>query len=82
MRPAYPAAAISPKTGIFRGSSALISLAKPSDEPSLPKPPTYKNHLYHTNAMDTTGGAYPDSQMGAIAQIRQTARELRRKYFS
>jgi imidazolonepropionase-like amidohydrolase len=68
----FTAAAISPKSGIFRGSSALISLAKPSDEPSLPKPPTYKNHLYHSIAMDTSGGGYPDSQMGAIAQIRQT----------
>ncbi len=68
----FTAAAISPKGGIFRGQSALISLAKPTDEPSASKPAAYRDPIYQSVAMDFSGGGYPDSQMGAIAVIRQT----------
>jgi len=67
----FAAAAISPKGGVFRGSSALISLAKPSEDPSAPKPPVYLRTLYQSVAFEL-GGGYPGSEMGAIALIRQT----------
>ena len=68
----FTAVAISPKGGIFRGQSALTSLAKPADEPSAAKPAAYRSPIYQSIAMDSSGGGYPDSQMGAIAVIRQT----------
>jgi len=77
----FAAAAIAPKGGVFRGRAALVSLAKPSDDPSVAKPEVYRDNVYQFIAMETsTGGrgnaamwgSYPDSQMGAIALIRQT----------
>ena len=68
----FTAVAISPKGGIFRGQSALTSLAKPADEVSSAKPAAYRDAMYQSVAMDSSGGGYPDSQMGAIAVIRQT----------
>lgn len=68
----FAAACITPKGGIFRGSSSLVSLAKPADDASAQKPPVYRENIYQFIAMDPSGGGYPDSQMGAIALIRQT----------
>jgi imidazolonepropionase-like amidohydrolase len=84
----FAAAAIAPKgPGIFRGTSAVVSLAKPDDNLSAARPPVYLDAPYHTLAFDTTAidapprGApadstrwtgYPNSEMGAIALIRQT----------
>ena len=67
----FAAAVISPRDGVFRGQGALISLAKPSDEPSADKPPVYLQHTHQAIGFDT-GGGYPSSLMGAIALIRQT----------
>lgn len=67
----FATAAIAPKGGIFRGSSALVSLAKAPDDPSAPKPPVYTRDLYQSVAFEL-GGGYPGSEMGAIALIRQT----------
>ncbi len=69
----FGAACISPRGGIFRGRSAVVSLAKPlNDENVAPeKPPVYRDNTSQCVAFETTGG-YPDSQMGAIALIRQT----------
>lgn len=69
----FGAACVSPRGGIFRGRSAVVSLAKPlNDENVAPeKPPLYRDDVYQCVAFETTGG-YPDSQMGAIALIRQT----------
>ncbi len=67
--------------GIFRGQSALVSLAKPESDRSDGKPPIYADRRYHAIAFELAGGdregdqgwrGYPDSQMGAIAIIRQT----------
>lgn len=69
----FGAACISPRGGIFRGRSAIVSLAKPAPDAnaSAAKPPVYRDNAYQGVAFETTGG-YPDSQMGAIALIRQT----------
>ncbi len=68
----FGAAAIAPKGGVFRGTAAVVSLAKPSEDPSADKPPVYLDLAYHSLAFETRSEGYPDSQMGAIALMRQT----------
>jgi N-acetylglucosamine-6-phosphate deacetylase len=68
----FGAAAIAPRGGVFRGTSAVVSLARPSEDPSADKPPVYLTHAYHALAFETRSEGYPDSQMGAIALMRQT----------
>ncbi len=68
----FGAAIITPKGGIFRGRAAAVSLAKSADDTSAGKPLVYKDDVYQSVALDTSGGGYPDSQMGAIAVVRQT----------
>ncbi len=67
----FTAAAISPRGGIFRGQSAVVSLAQPSEDASVTKPVVYKEGPYTTVGYTGSGG-YPGSLMGAIALIRQT----------
>jgi imidazolonepropionase-like amidohydrolase len=67
----FTAAAISPRGGVFRGTSAVVSLAKPADDASAARPPVYLDNAFHSVAFEA-GGGYPGSQMGAIAMIRQT----------
>lgn len=66
----FAAACISPRGGVFRGQSAVVSLAKPAEDASAAKPPVYKTRAYQTVAFESAGG-YPSSQMGAIALVRQ-----------
>jgi len=66
----FAAACITPKGGVFRGQSALVSLAKPSDDKSAARPAVYRTRVYQTVSFET-GGGYPSSQMGAIALVRQ-----------
>ncbi len=83
----FTAAAIVPRDGIFRGTSAVVSLAAPAEDRSAERPPVYQGAAYQAVAFDLRnpwgGGrdaapdvsrwsAYPNSQMGAIALIRQT----------
>jgi imidazolonepropionase-like amidohydrolase len=84
----FTAAGIVPRGGVFRGQSAVVSLAKPAGDSSADRPPVYRERAYQGVAFDTTrrggrggGGedpdvtrwsSYPNSQMGAIALIRQT----------
>jgi len=81
----FGAAAISPQGGIFRGSSAVVSLAKPAEDRSTERPPVYKDRAYQALGFELArapggfgggggggGRGYPGSQMGAIALIRQT----------
>lgn len=70
----FASAAISPKGGIFRGRSAVVSLAKPFDDANAAaaKPPVYRENAYQSVSFDNDGAGYPGSQMGAIALIRQT----------
>lgn len=67
----FAAACISPRGGIFRGTSAVVSLARPADDPASVKPPVYAAHCYQSVGFEL-GGGYPSSEMGAIALIRQT----------
>lgn len=66
------AACITPRGGIFRGHSALVSTAATDSDASMSKPPVYRSSVYQSVAMELGGRQYPDSQMGAIALIRQT----------
>lgn len=68
----FAAAAIAPKGGVIKGSSAVVSLAKPNPDASAARPSIYKDDAYQNIAFNTRAGGYPDSQMGAIALIRQT----------
>lgn len=72
----FGAACVVPNSGIFRGWSALVSLAKPSTEPSAAKPTIYENSLHGVDLFQAvafeSGGGYPTSEMGAIAVVRQT----------
>lgn len=68
----FGAAAIAPRDGIFRGTSAVVSLAKPSDDPSISRPPVYRADAYQAVSFESSRGGYPGSLMGAIAVVRQT----------
>lgn len=67
----FAAAAITPKGGNFRGRSAVVSLARSAGLASADKPPVYRDDAYQTFSIETGGRGYPDSQMGAIALVRQ-----------
>ena len=75
----FGAAAIAPDGGIFAGRSAVVSLARTPSDPSDGRPTVYREGAYQTLSFNTRGpsnrgafDSYPDSQMGAIALIRQT----------
>ncbi|MFN7021135.1 MAG: hypothetical protein ACK4WH_07405, partial [Phycisphaerales bacterium] len=82
----FAAAAVSPRGGVFRGSSAVVSLAEAGRDPSAGALRVYRDRAYQSVAFETGRGmrgddappdvtrwsAYPNSQMGAIAIIRQT----------
>jgi N-acetylglucosamine-6-phosphate deacetylase len=50
----FVAAAISPKGGIFRGSSTLVSLAQISGDPSDASPRVYADHVYQCVSLETS----------------------------
>lgn len=80
----FVAAAIAPRSGLMRGSGAVVALSRPSPDPSDAKSPVLAHLAFHTLGFADGGGfdgdrrddarwiRYPDSQMGAIALIRQT----------
>ncbi len=75
----FGAVAMTPKNGIFRGSASVVSLGRAPREVTMTRPPVYRESVYQSIAMEASGGTgnerwsgYPDSQMGAIALIRQT----------
>jgi imidazolonepropionase-like amidohydrolase len=67
----FGTAAIAPRGGVFRGFGAVVSLSKVPDERSAARPPVYRDHVYQSVALERAGD-YPDSEMGAIAVLRQT----------
>ena len=77
----FTAAVISPRGGVFRGSSALVSLATPAGDSAADRPPVYVPLVYQSASFETSGfgpgDEYPDSQMGAIALLRQTLSDER-----
>ncbi len=76
----FTAAAIAPRGGIFRGQTAVVSLAEADRDASQSRPPLYAEGVHQSVAFELGGGAgdtsrwdgYPESLMGAIALIRQT----------
>ncbi|HYF15863.1 MAG TPA: amidohydrolase family protein [Phycisphaerales bacterium] len=68
----FAAAAVTPRGGVFRGRSAVVSLARAEEDASLARPPVYREDAYQSIAFDLSGPGYPNSLMGAIALIRQT----------
>ncbi len=60
----FVAAAISPRGGIFRGSSALVSLAQPGTEPSDALPRVYADKVYQCVALDRAGEDSPGEMPG------------------
>jgi imidazolonepropionase-like amidohydrolase len=68
----FTAANITPRSGIFRGTSAVVSLAKRNTDTSVVRPPVYLEDVTNVTSLDRRGGGYPSSQMGAIAVLRQT----------
>lgn len=74
----FAAAAIAPDNGIFAGRAAVVSLAETPADPANGRPPVYRDDAYHALSLQRSGSnrgefnSYPNSQMGAIALIRQT----------
>ncbi|MFG0285960.1 MAG: amidohydrolase family protein [Phycisphaerales bacterium JB039] len=68
----FVAAHITPSGGIFRGTTAVVSLAAPPGDLSQGRPPVYADDVFNQLSLDTNRGEYPSSQMGTIALIRQT----------
>lgn len=74
----FAAAAIAPRGGIFRGESAVVSLARLPESAAEAKPTVYRAGAYQTVGFDLSGDSgggwpgYPNSMMGAIALVRQT----------
>lgn len=60
----FVAAAISPRGGIFRGSSALVSLAQLGTEPSDALPRVYADKVYQCVALDRAGEDSPGELPG------------------
>lgn len=74
----FTAAAIAPEDGIFAGRAAVVSLAEAPDDPAFGRPPVYRDNVYQAASFQRSGSnrgefsGYPNSQMGAIALLRQT----------
>lgn len=70
----FTAANLSPKGGVFRGSTSLISLREPSNDPADARPRIYLEDGPQVASFQTGGwaGTYPGSHMGAVALVRQT----------
>ena len=67
----FAAAAIAPKGGVFRGRMAVVSLAKPGADASTARASVYREDVGQYVAFETARRGYPDSEMGAIALVRQ-----------
>ncbi|MFG0328000.1 MAG: amidohydrolase family protein [Phycisphaerales bacterium JB037] len=71
----FAAAHLAPESGVFRGRSAVVSLADPPSDESAGDPPVYRSSVGQVVSFETgrwPSPGYPGSHMGAIALIRQT----------
>ena len=65
----YAVAAAAPSGGILKGTSSVVLL----DEPTATKPArVLRSHAYAVASLQTNRGGYPNSEMGAIALLRQS----------
>lgn len=70
----FALAHIAPDGGVFRGTSALVSLI-PDDDTTPPEARVLRREVAHVVALESGGfraRGYPGSKMGAIALVRQT----------
>ncbi|HEX5053206.1 MAG TPA: amidohydrolase family protein [Planctomycetota bacterium] len=65
----FTAAAIAPSGGILKGSSSVVQLDEP--EPTAPTR-IVRRLAYQLASLQTRADGYPNSEMGAIALLRQT----------
>ena len=65
----FTAAAIAPSGGILKGSSSVVQLDEPKD---TAPPRIVRERAYQLASLQTRADGYPDSEMGAIALLRQT----------
>lgn len=63
----FGAAGISPSEGIFRGSAAVVSLAKPAGDASADRPPVYSKLAYQAVGLNTGRGGFGGGERGAEA---------------
>ncbi|MBM4109159.1 MAG: amidohydrolase family protein [Phycisphaerae bacterium] len=80
----FAAAGASPRGGVFRGQGAVVSLGRAPEASSEGRPPIYASPVFHAVSFELSRGergsadaeaywsSYPNSQMGAIALVRQT----------
>lgn len=67
----FTAANVAPTRGIFRGTSAVVSLEDKLDNRAVIRPDAAQ-HVAFERTADFTRGLYPTSLMGAVALVRQT----------
>lgn len=65
----FTTAAITPTGGILKGTSAVVLLDEPGPTDGAR---VLRSPAYATASLQTRRGGYPDSEMGAIALLRQT----------
>jgi N-acetylglucosamine-6-phosphate deacetylase len=85
----FAAAGVSPRGGVFRGQGAVVSLGRVPEDTSEPRPPVYATGVFHALSFELSRGErgsadaeaywsnYPNSQMGAIALVRQVLHDAR-----
>ncbi|MEQ9094917.1 MAG: amidohydrolase family protein [Phycisphaerales bacterium] len=76
----FGAVGIAPQRGIFRGSNSAVSLAEPQGDASGYRPSVLRENIGQVLAFESSGWgsrAYPTSQMGSIALVRQTLLDAR-----
>lgn len=76
----FGAVGIAPGSGILRGSNAVISLSEPEGDASGHRPMVLRDNVGQVVAFESSGWgsrAYPTSQMGSIALVRQTLLDAR-----
>ncbi|MFN3244293.1 MAG: amidohydrolase family protein [Planctomycetota bacterium] len=65
----YTTVAAAPSGGILKGTSAVVLLDEPSDTAPAR---VLRSHAYAVASLQTNRGGYPNSEMGAIALLRQS----------
>ncbi|MEZ6037099.1 MAG: amidohydrolase family protein [Planctomycetota bacterium] len=65
----FAAAAVAPSGGILKGTAAVILIDEPSE---TDKPRVLRRAAYAVASLQTNRGGYPNSEMGAIAVLRQS----------
>jgi imidazolonepropionase-like amidohydrolase len=65
----FAVAAAAPSGGILKGTSAVILLDEPND---TERARVLRDQAYTVASLQTNRGAYPGSEMGSIALLRQT----------